>query len=213
MIKIFIAPLGRQLSEVEERDYLVQMPEQLSQRISRYQRWEDRQASLFGKLLLLTALGHHKEEAAASLLFRLGNTGSGKPEIKGMPSFNISHSSEIVALAVVDDGLVGIDVERIRPIDLNDFTRFLPEISDEMAGSSEDRLKAFFNCWTRKEAVLKGVGVGLLAPLDQVILSTDSARFDSQVWHLRAVDCGEEYCCHVATSLFQERCTVEIVNF
>lgn len=75
--------------------------------------------------------------------------------------FNISHSGEYVVLAV-SDKRIGIDIERIKPIDL--------ELSKdvfhdrEIAYLQQGRQKKqerFFEIWTLKEAFVKMIGEGL----------------------------------------------------
>ncbi|HEY5253618.1 MAG TPA: 4'-phosphopantetheinyl transferase superfamily protein [Acidobacteriaceae bacterium] len=97
----------------------------------------------------------------------------GKPQFNLAPGaqpihFNLTHSANLAALAVSRDYPLGIDVERIRPID--------PDIAAHHFSPQEllilDRLPAplwlagFYRCWTSKEALLKGEGMGLNLPLD-----------------------------------------------
>ena len=96
----------------------------------------------------------------------------GKPELAGENApqslhFNVSHSGALAAIAV-GRRPVGVDVERIRA-DLP-----WPRIAAEFFSPSEvgalehvappDGRRAFFDCWVRKEAYLKAVGVGLRRP-------------------------------------------------
>jgi len=83
--------------------------------------------------------------------------------------FNVSHSGAFGALAFTRVGEVGVDVERIRPMhDANGvMERFFTLHEREwIAGiPPHGREAAFFECWTRKESVLKALGTGLsLAP-------------------------------------------------
>lgn len=213
MLRVYRANSGIRLSEEREREYLERLPLSMRGAIQRYRRWEDRQASLFGKLLLLHALLGRNQEWDFSILERLENSSRGKPFIKEVADFNISHSGEIVTLALVDVGRTGIDVEKIRPIQMDDFSSYLPEISDPDALDASDRLNIFYDCWTKKEAVLKGEGSGLLAPLMKVNLRGDKAFYDDNVWFLRKIDCGADYCCHVATSELQSDSCIEVLYF
>lgn len=87
----------------------------------------------------------------------------GKLRLRGAQAwlrFNLSHSGELTLIAVARDAEVGIDVERIRPA---------PEMQaiarrwlgrDDISGQTE-----FFRAWTRHEAMVKALGVGLAGPV------------------------------------------------
>jgi 4'-phosphopantetheinyl transferase len=104
----------------------------------------------------------------------------GKPELASaglqMPSFSVSHSGELVVLAVVGLGAdVGVDVEHRRA--LPDWTQlasryFHPqEVAELLAMPPTLGHAAFFDCWTRKEAVVKACGRGLSLPLSSFRIS------------------------------------------
>lgn len=94
-------------------------------------------------------------------------TDLGKPVVAGDVHFNVSHSGDLVLLAVSGERAVGIDVERERPIakaralidrwlneaERRDVTRWMDE------GASEST--AFLRVWSLKEARLKALGVGI----------------------------------------------------
>jgi 4'-phosphopantetheinyl transferase len=64
---------------------------------------------------------------------------------------------------------VGVDVEKIRPLDAEVVAeRFfsVPEREALREVPPPCRLDAFFTCWTRKEAYVKALGAGLGYPLD-----------------------------------------------
>ncbi len=213
MLRVYQACLGSRLSPELERAYLARMPESICRVIQRYLRWEDRQSRLFAKLLLQHALSRAAHGGAPSSLERLEYMEYGKPFIKGETGFNISHSGDAVVLALADDGSVGIDVEKIRPVSLDDFSRYTPEVTRLESCDPVERLNLFYSCWTSKEAVLKAVGCGLQASPEQVSLKGDTACFRGQVWYLQAIDCGTEYCCTIATSINHAACCIEVVNF
>jgi 4'-phosphopantetheinyl transferase len=113
---------------------------------------------------------------------RIDYTPLGKPKLhspnnKHNLEFNITHSGELMLVALTTDRNVGIDVERIRP--MADIRRmielyFSPGDFEELSSYNEsERLAAFFCGWTRKEALLKAIGEGLQLPLDKIDVSWD----------------------------------------
>ena len=103
----------------------------------------------------------------------------GKPRLAGGPAleFNISHSEDRALLAVASGRCVGVDIERIDASRATeDIARrfFSPEEIAALDGiPRRDRTRAFFRCWTRKEAYLKALGDGLSLPLDGFAVSVD----------------------------------------
>ncbi len=126
----------------------------------------------------------------------------GKPMLRGSDlQFNVSHTDSHGLIGVCRQARLGVDLERIRPIEADliaDF--FAPEEQAALARlSGPARLAGLYRCWCRKEAFLKGLGVGLAAPLDEFAVSIDDpptvircafAPHDS--WRLHAPDLGPE---------------------
>jgi 4'-phosphopantetheinyl transferase len=212
-LRIYVAYSEHAVSARLEHMYLAMMPAKHRATIVRYKRWQDRQATLFGRLLLLRALRLKYPGAGMQKFQSLEATGYGKPFIHGEPEFNISHSDGMVVVAVAKSGSLGIDVEKIRTINLDDFSQDLPEVAKLRENNDADHVDAlFFDCWTRKEAVLKGCGKGLMAPLEHVVLKEDTALLCDTAWFIKRVPVDEKYCCHVATDQPLEHITVEYVN-
>lgn len=84
--------------------------------------------------------------------------------------FNVAHSGELAVYAFSHEGEVGVDVEALRALpDADDIAaRFFSavEYSAYRALDNHHKRIGFFNCWTRKEALLKALGDGLHYPLD-----------------------------------------------
>lgn len=121
-----------------------------------------------GRGRLREILGHYVSTPPQTL--RFGETGRKKPILPGGPAFNLSHSDGIAALAVAPDHSdlpLGIDIEAHRPIEPGlPGHVFSAAECQELSGLSGDAWRAgFFNAWTRKEAVIKAMGQGLLADL------------------------------------------------
>lgn len=101
----------------------------------------------------------------------------GRPQLPvGMPQLSVSHSGERVAVAFTTSTPIGIDVEQINSnIDvlkmavgvLTDI-----EIAQLMQLPVERRIEGFLTYWTRKEAILKATGEGLMISPSNLTVST-----------------------------------------
>ncbi len=86
--------------------------------------------------------------------------------------FNVSHCDEVAVYALSRRREVGIDVEAIRSLPGADAIAaqcFTPRESEAYRRlAPRDKPLAFFRCWTRKEAFVKALGVGLSLRLDEL---------------------------------------------
>jgi len=109
---------------------------------------------------------------------RVTRTDTGKPVVTDGVHFNVTHSGELVLVAVSEDCPVGVDVERKREVARVDalIARWLTE--SERTDVAQFRARgltesdAFLRVWSLKEARLKALGVGISgaarAPLHRV---------------------------------------------
>ena len=95
------------------------------------------------------------------------NNEYGKPYLKknDLPFFNVSHSGNLGLIAITNISEIGVDVEQYR---INETTediarRFFSkdEVKSYLSLDLKQRQEGFFNCWTRKEAFIKAMGMGL----------------------------------------------------
>ena len=97
----------------------------------------------------------------------------GRPWLEGV-SFSVSHSGSLGLIAIAEgDRRIGVDVEQVRhDTDVRALAaRFFHPEEAEAIG---DRRDAFFRCWTRKEAVVKALGLGLAHPLGSFVVDFDA---------------------------------------
>lgn len=123
-------------------------------------------------------LAHYLDCDPAHIAFRIGL--GGKPALDGCDdrSFNLSHDDDLTVLVVGDGRPVGVDLERVRAIDnVAELAEglFTPnEVDAVRAADPAARSLIFLTLWTRKEAVVKAIGVGLSLPLDELGVMTRS---------------------------------------
>lgn len=123
-------------------------------------------------------------------------------------TFNVSHSRGIALLAFSRRREIGIDVEQVRrDADLEAIARRFfsgREQSQLAALPAEEKVDAFFRCWTRKEAYIKATGDGLSLPLSQfdvslaageknALLETRPDGSEAGRWLLQEVPAGPGY--------------------
>lgn len=94
----------------------------------------------------------------------------GKPTINNYNKlhFNITHSGNRVA-AIVDDYPIGIDIEKISPLDHVKIAKkcFTKDEYIWLYSQEENEiLQCFYKLWTLKECYVKKVGKGLIVPFN-----------------------------------------------
>ena len=125
----------------------------------------DRHRFLAGRAALRQLIAQRTGLAPAALRFANGRFG--KPALAAHHGleFNLSHSGAIGVLAMSERTALGVDVEVVRSMpDAEHLAAayFAPtERAAIAACSASARDTAFLRCWTRKEACLKAIGIGL----------------------------------------------------
>lgn len=102
----------------------------------------------------------------------------GKPRLPDLrPHFNLAHSEDRALIAISSSTALGVDLEHVRPMrDSQQIAArfFSSSEAAELAATPPDcQTRAFFRCWTRKEAFVKAIGDGLSYPLDGFSVSLD----------------------------------------
>lgn len=165
----------------------------------------DRRRFLVSHAGLRSILAAYLTASPRELEFSLGP--NGKPKLapiagKETPQFNLSHSHEAALLAVARRRAIGVDVEYVQ--EAFSFAevaqRFFSPKELAVLATLPKRLqrKAFYKCWTSKEAFLKAKGTGLSGKLDEVdiVLTDDEAvRVKGTIsgWTLKEISLNERY--------------------
>lgn len=148
------------------------LSEEERMRASRFRFERDRSRFVVTRGVLRVLLGLYLNMNPSVVEFRCGSYG--KPHVAerfgGEIGFNLAHSHEFAVYAFVCDRIVGVDLERI-----DDF-QDVDSVAMELLSGREkevfrrlshlERLRFFFDWWTRKEAYGKAVGSGMAREFD-----------------------------------------------
>ena len=157
-------PLQATADVVETEFQLLSSDER--QRADRFIYACDRADFIIARAGLRRHLGRLLHKPPEQLAFKY--TSYGRPELTELDAetaltFNLSHSGRMAAACFTRDGIAGIDIEAIREIEHDVAGRFFSEAEQRQLASlpSDQWLRGFFNCWTRKEAYVKALGLGI----------------------------------------------------
>jgi 4'-phosphopantetheinyl transferase len=172
-----------------------------------YQLAADRARFTRCRAALREILARYTGLGASGLRFDYGP--HGKPALAGSAiAFNVSHSGDLAVIAISGEGPVGVDVEQVRPVEGMEAiaARFFSlEERDALAALAPDeRTHAFYQAWTRKEAMLKATGHGLSRALDHDtvslgadvaprVLAVAGAPGEVATWQVAEVGLGAGY--------------------
>ena len=176
-IVVWFAGVDRPLPEIKELEALLSPQE--TARAHRFCSARDRDRYTVQHGVLRSLLAGYLGCAPGQVDMR--SSANGKPcvvgrEDEGSLQFSVSHSDAFGAYAFTIVGSIGVDVEKICEFpDMLEIVEqhFTLRESHEMLSCPEDqRLMLFYRFWTRKEAVLKAQGEGLLRALGSVDVAT-----------------------------------------
>lgn len=166
----------RQFNNMLAQQSLLLMSNEERERAQKFIRGKDEYIA--SRWLLRKVLGHYLQQAPASLVFNRSE--KGKPYIAGNPlKFNLSHSGHWALLALAQDMELGVDIEQIR--DSRDLLGIAENYyhPDEFAQlrqrQGDEQLQFFYQLWTLKEALLKAIGVGISAGLENLNFNLQGA--------------------------------------
>lgn len=181
------------------------------ERAARFHFERDRRHFIAARGILREILGRYLALPPGSLRFVY--TAYGKPHLAdermgASLRFNVSHSGELALYAISRGRELGVDIEQVRTdiehrqIAAQFFSR--QEVAALSALPEGLQQEAFFLCWTRKEAYIKGIGEGLSLPLDSFdvsltpgapasLLAVRGDATEAARWTLRALEPGAGY--------------------
>lgn len=202
MIQIFYVKSDGRMNEKMYKELLAYCSPEKARRIAGIIRFEHRIGHLIGEVLARGII--HEKLGLGNDQIRFGQLEYGKPYLLHRDNFhfNLSHSGDYIVFAV-DCNIVGVDVERIRPIDLAVADLVCTE--EEIARLSKDdpaHLQKFYSLWTCKESLIKHIGKGFQLPLKQIQIDEQPrlhCEYERSVYYFRQYAPEEDYLISVCT--------------
>jgi len=189
-------------------EYLRFVPSVFQNKILKFKKWQDAQASLLGKLLVNEGL---QSLSCEHTLNDIIHSQFQRPYIpRSGIEFNISHSGDLVICAIGKCSNLGVDVEEVLPLEIDDYRDVFR--NDEWASIQIDRgnYDRFYDYWTKKEAVGKAYGTGLMIPAQEILIQEKTAQVRGKAFYLKAVELLPRYKITVASDLPIQK--VEIIQ-
>ncbi|HNU06280.1 MAG TPA: 4'-phosphopantetheinyl transferase superfamily protein [Pyrinomonadaceae bacterium] len=149
--------------------FLPDLAEDERERSARFVFDEDRNRFIYCRWALRSILSKYMGAVPGKLRFSVNEFG--KPFLNGNANgleFSLSHSRDAALIAVTRGRRVGVDIEYVDP--KTDVTALAGSVfsKSELDGigrpALESNLGSFFSAWTRKESLLKAIGMGFSAP-------------------------------------------------
>ena len=172
-VHVWRAGLDLSAERLEQLHQLLSADEQ--QRVARFYFEKDRRHYAAARGFLRTILARYLRLEPAHLRFSYNTFG--KPEVAAGLSdnsvrLNLAHSHGLALFAVTRTREIGVDLEQVSAerATMDIAQRFFApaEVAVLHSLPEQARCRAFFSCWTRKEAFIKARGLGLSLPLNQI---------------------------------------------
>ena len=201
MLKIFFLTVTEK-NIANWKAYLETLPPPVQDEILRQKTPSARIQKTYARILLrrtLIGLGHRE-----TILNEMRISEHGKPVIPSFSGdFNISHSENLIALIVADKPGVGIDIEKIRPVNTAGFKNFFSKEEWQQVIHSTENENTLLRLWTIKEAILKARSVGFSDGVENLHIdySGNTANFiqDNNTYYWNYISACSDYIVCYAT--------------
>lgn len=177
-------------------------------RVSRFLRKEDQVRSIAGRFLLMNIIEHIG--LSPQIIKNIEWSSQKKPYIKELKYFSISHSHNYVAI-VYSNAPVGLDIEKeITTITIDDYSSVFSANELKLIYENTKPQLQFYKVWTKKESLLKVLGLGFLASSEDIEVIDDIVWVDKTKYHFTYFDDVVGYTMTMASPL--EIKTIETVK-
>ena len=227
MLQLYFADSASFIGKIKLIDLLKKLPTTMHEKALRFRFDRDAYNYVLGRLLLKKGL---KQFGLEQELEKIVFNKNGKPLLNHI-FFNISHTAHFVICGLSPTGEIGLDIEKVKPIDLKDFDSWFTPKEWADIYAAKDSTRRFYWYWTRKESIIKALGVNL-SYLHQIEIDARSSSFSifsqsptpSQIstgdstwtekkWFLNDLNLGKEYFAAVCSEKKIRELRMERFNF
>lgn len=157
------------------------------QKAEKFRQYDDKRRFIIGKFFSKVLLSKQDELEAFEVNFSF--TENNKPFYKDY-HFNVSHSGNFVVI-VLSPLPVGVDIELIKAN--FDFESLVPECFNKTEIEKIINATDFYTFWTRKEALLKATGEGLIDNLNSIDCSEEFVERFGSIYRLTSLKAADNY--------------------
>ena len=187
-IQLWLSSLQQPVQSMRQL-YLTLAPSE-RRRAQRYRFSQDRRSYIACRGILKSLLARYADLPADEIRFCYG--AHGKPALQHDGTghsihFSVSHSNQVALFGISRNRELGVDIEYRRPVaemdaiagemlDQADFARYIRL-------SADAKCEFFFDCWARREALLKAAGIGFSSPASRLgSITKPRSSFCSLPW-------------------------------
>jgi 4'-phosphopantetheinyl transferase len=189
------------------------LDEDEAKRASRFRFSHLRDSFVITHGVLRYLLGRYLDSSPSRICFTYGD--KGKPHVVSEANihFNLTHSDDMASIAFTLGCEAGVDMEHVRQVEemqqIADRNFSAEEAAELMLLPENERERAFFRCWTRKEAYIKAIGDGLSCALDSFrvtllpnmpprLIHIGGDRVAAEMWSLHDLCLAPDYAAALA---------------
>lgn len=203
MVRIFAYKKNNILSDKQWNKLMVVLSISERNKIYRFKKKSDAEISLLSRYLLRSILSSYIGIKPCELILATNKYGRPilkYPRIKNL-DFNISHSGEWIVLGISHNSRVGIDIEKILPIDITIAKNYFTNQELRYLHSQKGfELENFYKIWTLKESFIKAIGDGLSYSLKDLYFKFNKdnriqikTKKNKGKWHFKMYNIDSDY--------------------
>lgn len=186
-IKVYTTLIENEWSEEEYKSLLNFLPESVQKKVEAEETWEERYGVLARKLMFFHGMWEHGTDTN-EIFDHIQRMPSGKPYIVDAPNFSIANDGAAIVCAMSNDSTLGIDIERTKPVNLNDFRDSMTYLEWREIYSDMIPLRRFYEFWTIKESVIKAEGDIKLQDPKDIFIRPDVAFCNEKYWYIHPLE-------------------------